>query len=375
MARPKKNTSQNDQNEMIDEDHPFLQIERLMQTDAHKDTGYGFVHGEELSNLSEDKIPTGSPRMDVFIGGGFKPGVSLFYGDYESGKTAQALVWGKNWQDKYGEKGLVIFFDAEGRLTDYKLTQSGIDKSRFGLYRGNVGESIFDTIEKTIKNNPKGYRYFFILDSINAVSRKGELQEKDLNDNAKIAGVAALSSLAFTRLSGPLRYFGHHLYICSQIRSQNISGGKPEAPKPSGGKATGFYADIAAQMKKGWTETFIKDSSGKIIGNKTELKFVKTYNETTGGSIDVPIKYKHIGGVWKEYECLMIAMEWGWFVKKGAGWFEASEIFKKFAKDDGLECVEKLNEKVQGELNLVEFITNTPELVKYIEAKYKVLAL
>ncbi len=128
-------------------------------------------------------------------------------------------------------------------------------------------------------------------------------------------------------------------------------------------------------MHKGWSGTFITEKE-KIIGNKLKITFRKSYNETTGSEIDIPIKYKHVGGVWREYECFMIGVEWG-LIKKAGAWFSFTDAMRNFAKADGVseETQEFLTKQVQGELNLVKTLEENEELTNYIEAKYKVLAL
>jgi RecA/RadA recombinase len=351
------------------ENTPFTQILDIIA--AHKHEHYGVLSGDELDAYRDEIISTGSARFDARLGGGFRPGMSLFFGDEEAGKTAQGLGWGKQWQKKYGEKGWVVYYDAEGRMTEYKLKQSGVDTSRFIWVRGNTGEDIFDQIDKLVCNNKLGIKYFFIIDSLDAIITK-EGKAKGFSDPQKVAGGAAMQSLAGKKLSNPIHGLGHHLYMVSQMRTQKIGGGGPEAPKPSGGKAPRFYADIIGRIYKGYSETYIKKGDS-IIGNVTKIKLTKSYNETSGEEIDIPIKHKLVGGIWREYEAYMMCQEWGWIDKKGA-WFSFSEIFQKFLEDDktGIDLSEV---KLQGETNFVEFFEKSPNLVKYMEAKMLSLAV
>ena len=97
----------------------FTVLKNSVDSKHHENTNYGLIMGQDMEDYVDEYIPTGSLRFDSILGGGFRPGMSVFYGEAESGKTAQGLVWAKNWQDKFGEKGLVVFFDAEGRLSRY----------------------------------------------------------------------------------------------------------------------------------------------------------------------------------------------------------------------------------------------------------------
>ena len=347
----------------------FEVLKNFVESEDHKGTNYGFVVGGDLEDVEDEYISTGSVRFDSVLGGGYRPGMSLFYGEAETGKTAQGLVWAKNWQDKFGEKGLVVFFDAEGRLSKYKIKMSGIDMNRFAHYKGNMGERIYDSIEKTILNNKGNYRYFFILDSIDSIVR-AEDKVKSFSESNKIAGGAALNSAAYKRLSAPIHCLGHHLYICSQIRTQNITG-KPAGSKASGGKAPMFYGDIVGKINKGWSDTYFTDSEGRVIGNKTNMEIMKSYNETTHYKMDIPILYKYKGGIWREYEAFMVCLEWCW-IEKGGAWYSFTDIFKNFVN---LAIPDKydLSKKIQGEKNLLEFLTENQELVEFIFAKFKTL--
>lgn len=208
------------------------------------------------------------------------------------------------------------------------------------------------------------------MDSLDSIQRT-EDKDKSFDDPTKIAGAAALNSLAFKRLSAPINCLGHHLYLCSQVRTQNMMGGKGDSAKPSGGKAPKFYGDIIGRMYKGWSDTFLMDGD-KIIGNKTRIKIIKSYNEVSNQDIDIPILYKHKGGVWKEYEALMICLEWGWVDKKGA-WFNFTDMFKQFCEKDGIKS--DLSVKMQGENKVLKYLTDNTDLTEYIFAKVKSLAI
>lgn len=337
---------------------------------------YGMIVGEDLENYQDEIISTGSMRFDAMLGGGFRPGFSLFYGDEESGKTAQGLVWAKNWQDKYGDDSYVVYVDAEGRMTKHKMLMAGLDLSeeKFFWFRGNTAEHVFGFIDKLIQKNQlekKRKKIFFILDSLDGLIRV-EDKEKEFTEPQKVAGAASINSLAAKKLSNPVHAYGHHLYQITQIRAKNLMGGKGDGAKPGGGNAPKFFADIMGRFFKGWSETFLTDKSGKVIGNKTKIKITKSYNEVSHQEIDIPIKYRHVGGVWKEYEAYMTAMEWQWLEKAGA-WFKFAEIFSEFLKQDNVN-IDVSEVKLQGEANVVAYLEGMPDLVKYIEAKVKVLS-
>jgi RecA/RadA recombinase len=276
----------------------------------------------------------------------------MFFADKESGKTGQGLTWGANWQKHFGEKGWVVVYDAEGRLTEKKIRMSGVDKSRLIVIKSNASEFVLQNILDLINNNPEGLKYFFIVDSINALTTADE-RGKTLSEAEARAGVARVNSMAFKKLSLPIHVKGHHLYLCSQIRAGNMTGFGGAGNKAGGGMAW-----------DGNSPRYIKEGE-KVVGRYTEFDFRKTYNETTGSKLAVPIKYNHTGGVWKANEVVDMALAWGLVIKKGSWYSIQSELFKESAEKAGISPT-LLGGSVQGHFGFVNFLEENPDLQKMI---------
>lgn len=336
--------------------------------DKEGDGYYGTAYESADSGFEDEiKITTGSKNLDIQLDGGFNAfSMSMFFGDEECGKTAQGLAWGKNWQDHFGEKAYVVIYDAEGRLTRKKIRMSGIDTSRFSHVKSNAVEYVLQNILDLINNNPHGYKYFFIVDSINALTTADE-RSKSLEQAEARAGVARVNSMAFKKMSLPIHVLGHHLYLCSQVRAGNMTGFGGAGNKPGGGKAVAFYGDLVAKMGLAWngqSPRYIKEGE-KIIGRYTEFDFRKTYNESTGVKVAVPIKYDHVGGVWAANEIVDLALSWGLAVAKGS-WFNfQSELLKDVAEKAGVDTA-LLDKKVQGHFGFVSYLENNPDLANLI---------
>lgn len=364
--REKKAKESNEETPILDgKISPIGQIESFF-----KDTEgyYGSVYEHVDNGFETDiKIPTGSYKLDMHLDGGYNAGsMSMFVGDRESGKTAQGLLWGKNWQDHFEEKGWVVFYDAEGRLTEKKIRMSGIDKDRLIVVKSNAAEFVLQNIQNQINANPNGFKYFFIVDSINALTT-GDERGKTLDEAEARAGVARVTSMSFKKLSLPIHVKGHHLYICSQIRAGNMTGFGGAGNKAGGGKAPEFYGDLIAHMGQAWEKNapkLIKDGE-TIIGRYTEIDFRKSYNEVTGSKLAIPVKYNHVGGVWKANEIVDMALEWG-LVLKGGSWFNIQgELFKDSAEKAGINT-DLLSKKVQGHFGFVGFLEENPDLAQLI---------
>ena len=331
---------------------------------------YGTLYESVDSGFeNEVKIPTGSRKLDMVLDGGFNAGsMSLFFGDKESGKTGQGLTWAANWLKYYGERARVVFFDAEGRITGKKIRMSGIDKKHLKVVRSNSAEDILQNVLNLIAINPHDYKYFFIIDSINALTTADE-RGKTLSEAEARAGVARVSSMAFKKLSLPLHVKGHHLYVISQIRAGNMTGFGGAGNKAGGGKAPEFYGDLISQMGQAWEKSspkVIKDGE-KLVGRYTQYDFRKTYNETTGVKLEVPIKFNHEGGVWQASEIADLALEWGIAIKKGSWYNFQNELLKASAEKAGVD-IAPLEKSVQGSFGLVTLFEENEDLANLIFA-------
>lgn len=336
----------------------------------------GHAAGEDIPE--QDLITTSSFWFDYVLGGGYRSSCwSRFYSEPEQGKTAMGLTWARNWQQKYGEQALVVYFNAEGRLTRDALDRSGIDysdKERFRVVWTNVYETIYGITEKLVLDDKRGFKVFVMIDSTDACCRKEDLK-KVFGEAEKMAGGAAIASAAGKRMSVLFNYGGHHLYLCSQVRDKMATGPRAGGGKDaSGGNAPKFYSSLVGNIKKSWTDTYLyenpSDKKSQHIGRMCEIKLEKTPNETTGKVVRIPIKYGLKGGIWQAYESMMIAQAWGIYIKEGNHWNinpEWEADFKKNKIPFEASC--------HGEKQLRTLFDTTPILSEYCLEKGKIFAM
>ena len=350
------------------------QVESILGEKKYKDlTNYGARGGEDTVK-PVDLISTGSFFFDYVLGGGFR-GSSWcrMYGDPETGKSSMALKWGRNWQDFYGKKGVVVYFNAEGRIRKEHINGSGLHTDeRFIIVDANISDLIYSVIEDLVHNNPNDNKYFFIVDSTDACQRAQDLG-KGIQEAEKIGGSATVLSAAGKRLSLLFDRTGHVLYMCSQVRDKintySPGGGAPKGA--SGGNAPQFYSSLTGKIKKPWSNTKIfedpSDSKSKVIGHLVEIVLEKTPNKTTGTTVTFPVKYDIEGGVWRAYEAFMVAETWGFLDKKGAHYYWTEDMKALFASKGWND----IPDSFFGEKKLRNYFDTRPDMVEAIFEKVK----
>lgn len=345
-------------------------IESILSRKANKQRHYGSRSGEEIQ--WPEKISTGSVIFDAILDGGYRCGWSRFMSKApEAGKTSMGISWAKNWQDKFGKDAMVVYFNAEGRITRDILEVAGIDtdKNRFRIIDTNSGDFVFDIIDELVKNND-GKRYFFMIDSTDALVRDGD-KDKGFSDAEKMAGGAVLTSSAGKRLTLPISVKGHHLFICSQERAK--MGHNATGTDASGGQAPRFYSSLIGEIQPMYASasfnSYINEQPSNVdskkLGHFQKILLKKTPNQKTGEVVAIPIKYGHKGGVWTAYEAMMICQMWDWIT--GTVWMEFDAEFYEELKTAGVDVPNKFH----GGRALRDAFDFNEDLVTYVINKFK----
>lgn len=315
----------------------------MAKTTAKSDRRYGELLNQERSyedlEKKSHKISTGSIKFDIYLDGGYSPGMARFGAEPEHGKSLQAMQWAESWIKYWKGKGRVLHFDTEGRISLLKINSSKIThehfkKGDYRLFKYNVLDYICNMIEDCILNNPDDYKYFFIIDSLDMMIVEAD-QGKTYSEFEKIGAAQSMATILMKRIGVYLQDREHHLHILSQVRA-NINTANPNSPKTktSGANALRHAADISGEIIKNWSEMEIyenpkgatKAEKGRIIGHDCTIKFIKTGNEKTGQIIRVPILHGH--GVWKEREATDMLLEYQQVLKSGA-WLDMNDDFAK----------------------------------------------
>jgi RecA/RadA recombinase len=337
---------------------------------ANKD--YHFNFEETAASYS---VSTGSLILDNFIGGGLGAGLQRFTGCNEGGKTNEALQVMRNMLNSVDKtKGLYI--KAEGRLSVEIQKRSGLkfvshpDDWELGtclVWECNIYDVVFDGLRSLLKNNPDKERLCIVIDSMDGLLPKSDL-EKSTSDAAKVAAGASLTSDFLKRVSLGMSKFGHMCIMVSQVRStiktnQYAPSDPNNQTNSSGGNAALHYPDwIINFEKRNQSDLILQDPKARHC-NYAKVHIQKSTNESTGMRVRYPIKHGRTDGksIWIEREVIEMLLMWK-YIEKAGSWFKIDEDVSSYVSGQGLE----IKEKYQGMNSLYDLLEGSPELTKIL---------
>lgn len=368
MAKPKK---ENDEQEASIT--TSSQINSYLKT--NKDDHYNFEKAESYV------VSSGSLILDMEMGGGLRPGILRFSGVSEGGKTSAALSFARNFQ-KTVPNPYVFYVKSEGRLSKDILERAGMDLSenRWFEYKCNIYESVISLMRELVKNNPSNKKYLFIIDSMDALVPRGDI-DKPFEEANKVAGGSLLSSDFLRKMALGLSSKSHTCILVSQVRStvsiNPYAKTDPKLTNASGGNALLHYSDWILEFQQRHKADLmlgeakaLKAQKGKedIIGHYCKIIFRKTANEKTNKEVRYPIKYGRKNGqsVWVEHEIKDVLLMWS-LAKAGGAWITVSDELLKELLDNGIE----MDKQHQGEDNFVAYLEENPKITTYLFNKFR----
>ena len=329
-------------------------------------------------NFEEEReytVSSGSLKLDIEMGGGIKPGVIRACGVTEGGKTSCALSFAKNFQKI--PNSCVLYVKAEGRLTDDMIKRAGIDtcEDKWQLIKSNVFETVIDFIRHMVHHNEEDVRYMVIIDSMDALVPRGDL-EKGSDEALKVAGGSLLTSDFLRRMALSFASKGHICYVISQVRT-NIKinpyeKGDPKVTNASGGNALLHYSDWILEFQPRFGKDVIStqpNGKGDVLGHWCKIVFRKSANEKTGVEVKYPIRYGRTGGksIWAEYEVVEMLQMFDMAQAKGAWVTINDEIIDEVKEKLNLE----FKKQHQGVDNLRKYFEENKEIGKYLFNKFR----
>ncbi len=323
-------------------------------------------------------VSSGSLIFDGETGGGIRPGVIRLSGVTEGGKSTSILTFAAQFQKMF-DNCKVIYIKSEGRLSDRVKAMSGIDTSsnKWLEFKTNVYETAIGLLRELVKNNPTDARYFFIIDSMDALIPKVDL-DRDSGEANKVSGGALLTSDFLRRMALAFSAHGHICALISQVRSNikinQYEKSDPRVTNAGGGNAALHYSDWVMEFQEHSSQKDVlwagEDGKSERLGHYCKIIFRKSTNETTGKMVKYPIKYGRTNGqsIWREYEITDFLLMMGLLTKAGA-WFTFNPEIIKELKDNNIE----LEESLQGINGVRKYLEENPNITEYFYKKFRAM--
>lgn len=269
----------------------------------------------EATKMEIDVISTGSIAIDLALGvGGLPRGrICEIYGPESSGKTTFCLSVIAEAQKQGGN---AVFVDVEHALDPKYAKVVGVDLDNLMVSQPESGEDALNITETLIRS---GAVDIIVVDSVAALVSKHEL-DGQMGD-ATVGLQARMMSQAMRRLTAAISKSQCVVLFTNQIREKiGVMFGSPETQP--GGRALKFFSSVRMDIRRIGQ---IKESSGKVVGNRTRIKMVKNkvappftesefdimYNEGishSGSLVDLGVEHKILEkkGSWISYKGEMV---------------------------------------------------------------------
>ncbi|PCJ97748.1 MAG: recombinase RecA [Flavobacteriaceae bacterium] len=293
-------------------------------------------------------ISSGSLGLDIALGvGGYPRGrVVEIYGPESSGKTTLTL---HAMAEAQKNGGIAAFIDAEHAFDRFYAKNLGVDIENLIISQPDNGEQALEIADNLIRS---GAIDIVVIDSVAALTPKSEI-EGEMGDS-KMGLHARLMSQALRKLTGSISKTNCTVIFINQLREKiGVMFGNPEVT--TGGNALKFYASVRLDIRR---STQIKDTDGKVLGNKTRVKVVKNKVAPPFRTAEFDIMYGE--GISQVGEILDIGVEFE-IIKKSGSWFSYGDTKLGQGRDavktlllDNPELLEELKGKIKEALSTLK---------------------
>ncbi|SVA39036.1 uncharacterized protein METZ01_LOCUS91890 [marine metagenome] len=299
----------------------------------------------DSADTTVEATHSGSLGLDIALGvGGYPKGrVIEVYGPESSGKTTLTLHALAECQKK---GGIAAFIDAEHAFDRFYAENLGVDIENLIISQPDNGEQALEITDNLIRS---GAIDMVIIDSVAALTPRSEI-EGEMGDS-KMGLHARLMSQALRKLTASISKTNCTVFFINQLREKiGIMFGNPETT--TGGNALKFYASIRIDIRR---STQIKNSDGRVIGNRTRVKIVKNKVAPPFRLAEFDIMYGK--GISKVGEIIDLAVN-AEIINKSGSWFsyEGTKLGQgrdavKGILSDNPELMEKLEKQIKDLAN------------------------
>jgi hypothetical protein len=358
------------------------------KTLMHKMLSDKDAHHYNFFNTKPVLITSGSLILDNFAK--VKSGTVLrMGGPAEVGKTSQALLYADNYM-KTLPKSKTIYVNAESKFSEEIQARTGMkfvtDSTQWEygtvfVLQSNCLDTICDILQGMYKQiYEDGGHLCVIIDSVDMLTLKSNL-DKGIGENKRPAGVNFMTKEMFRQLCGPNMFFNGLMIIITQYSGTfKIDQYEKEAPSLMEGNKThalNHQASVALYYRPRSFTSYIKENdekkpidpiTNKLLGINVRIDIRKSLDDTSGMTIEVPIRIGRIGSaIWTEKELLdtLITMA---LVTRSGSWITISDEILKWANDAKIE----LKAKHQGTEQFSEYFTSNQTALQWLVEKIKV---
>lgn len=266
-----------------------------------------FRVGAQGRAIAVPKFSSGSPKIDLALGGGYPIGrIIEIFGPESSGKTTLCLHAIKEIQ-RLG--GLCAFIDAEHALDVSYAASLGVDTDKLLIAQPGSGEEGLRILDKLVRT---GKVKLVIVDSVAALVPKAEI-DGEIGDS-HVGLQARLMGQTLRMVTGKANETGTTIIFTNQIRYKiGVMFGNPETTP--GGNALKFYASQRLDVRRAATN---KDATGESISNLTRVKVIKNKVAPPFREAEVDIEFGT--GLNLYAEILDLAEQYG-VVQRAGAWY------------------------------------------------------
>ncbi len=357
---------------------------------GYKDSHYNFIETAPQTNIS-----SGSLILDSYINVKSGSTIRIGGGQAESGKSSQCLLFAANYM-KIMPKSKTFLVNSEARLSSELQKRSGLkfvtdsnewDYGTVFVYHSNIMEASCRTIESLLKSMfEQGEHLCVIIDSIDMMTLKQNMEEKEFGEPTKIAGVQFLTKEIFRRIGHPINRYNALLLITSQYSSSiSLDPYSKEPPKLMQGtsaNALNHQSDYAIYYRPRYQGDFILEDpdekpdriKNKIVGVFATVEIKKSATDVTGTVLKIPIKRGKIGNqIWVSKEVGDMILGYG-LAKKEKSTFVFSETVLSQVAEENLSRPKdqkmELKDRIVGLNNFYNYLEENEPICNWFYKKF-----
>lgn len=313
-----------------------------------KDYGSVITNASEILDKEVEIFSTGSPNLDLALGGGFTPGVIQISGPPKCGKSTTIL---QSLVSHQAKNKPCYYFDCESRFKRMNLDIHGLDPNKLTLISSS-DEKILDgvdylTIVESIIKNKKNSA--IVIDSASSIMQR-EKADEEISAQLRDTG-AKLWSQFCKRNAGLINVQKISLFIVRHTITNTSGYGSP-------------YLEDCGRKLDYLVDTKIRANSfSKWMDGEKQIGVIPKWNiicSSMKAPIDQPIEsyIRFAYGIDDRREYFGIANDFGLIIKSGA-WYNFEYLDEPIKK--------------QGESQSIQYLEENPKSFEILKTKIKEL--